>query len=368
MNTVYSPKKGQFAVVVEDITEKKRQENLIRYTQRHDSLTGIPNRLYYDEKLMEFDKEEHYPLTILMLDINGLKLINDSFGQEAGNKVIKQVADILYKEKRHNDFIARISGDEFVVLCPSSSYDKTWQFNQRLIEKVSHQRVNDIKYSIAIGFAIKERDDQEIYKLVSEAENAVHKNKIVYGQGTRSAAIDSIFSTLTNKYAYEKVHSQRVAKYSKRIGQHFKLREEELNELEVAARLHDIGKISISDDIIMKAGSLNAEEWEKIKNHTVIGYQILRAADKYSNIAEYAMSHHERIDGKGYPNGLKGDDIPLFAKIIAVADAYEAMTADRTYRNAMKQEEAIKELEKHSGTQFDESIVDVFVQKVLPNH
>lgn len=367
LNTaVYSPKKGQFAVVVEDITEKRKQEEVVKHALRHDSLTDIPNRLYYDEKLIELDCKENYPLAVIMMDINGLKLINDSFGQEAGNMVLKQFAAILRKEKQEEDFIARISGDEFVMLCPRTSYDDINQLNQRLIDKVSLQRVNNIEYSIAIGFAVKKTKHQETSKIVTEAENARHRNKIVYGQGTRSAAIDSVFSTLTNKYAYEKVHSQRVAKYSKLIGKHLSLRKDEIDELELAGRLHDIGKIAIHDDIIMKPGSLTSEEWRKIKDHTVIGYQILRAADKYSNLAEYAMSHHERIDGKGYPNGLKGDDIPLFARIISVADAYEAMTADRTYRKAIKKEEAIKELKKHSGTQFDAAIVDVFIHEILP--
>ena len=365
--SVYSPKKGQFAVVVEDITEKKQQENLIKYAQRHDSLTKIPNRLHFDEKLLELDSEINYPLAILMMDINGLKLINDSFGQEAGNEVLKQFAAILRDEQRQEDFIARISGDEFAMLCPGISYDDIIQLNQRLIHKVSLQRINDIEYSIAIGSAIKKTHDQDIFKILTDAENAIHKNKIVYGQGTRSAAIESIFSTLTNKYAYEKTHSQRVAKYSRLIGEHFKLREDELNELELAGRLHDIGKIAINDDIIMKPGKLTSEEWENIKNHTVIGYQILRAADKYSNLAEYAMSHHERIDGNGYPNGLKGNDIPLFARIISVADAYEAMTADRTYRKVLDIKEAIHELKTHAGTQFDATVVDVFIRKVLLN-
>ena len=177
--------------------------------------------------------------------------------------------------------------------------------------------------------------------------------------------IQSILNTLTEKYNEEKVHSDSVSKYCKAVGEDMQLRKDEITELELAGMVHDIGKISLPDAILKKPGKLTEKEWEIIRNHTVNGYQILRAADKYSNIAEFAMSHHERMDGKGYPNGLKGEEIPLFSRIISVADAYEAMTSDRPYRKAMKKQEAIEELKKHSGTQFDSGIVELFIDKVL---
>ncbi len=365
--SAYSPKEGFFATVIDDITERVQYEESLKYTLRHDSLTNLPNRIFYDERIIELDQKKNYPLAIVMMDINGLKLINDSLGQDVGNIVLKQFAEIILTQKQNDVFVARVSGDEFIMLCPNSSLDYLLQFKQRLLDIISKQRVENIEYSIAIGFAIKTNEKQKITDIMIEAENAMYKNKIVYGQSKRSTAIESVFAIFTNKYAYEKTHSERVARYSRAIGEKLGLRDDELTELELAGRLHDIGKIAIDDNILMKPGKLNNEEWEKIKQHTVIGYQILRAADKYSNLAEYAMSHHERMDGLGYPNGIDGKDIPLFSRIISVADAYEAMTSNRTYRVALNKEEAIKELVKHSNTQFDALIVDVFINKILPN-
>ncbi len=144
-----------------------------------------------------------------------------------------------------------------------------------------------------------------------------------------------------------------------------KLSKDMTEELKLAGLLHDIGKISVPDHVLSKPGKLDPKEWEQMKEHTIFGFNILRAADEYSNLALYALTHHEKYDGTGYPKGLAGEDIPLFSRIICVADAYEAMTADRPYRNALSEEVAISELKKYKGIQFDPKIVDVFITKVL---
>jgi len=151
------------------------------------------------------------------------------------------------------------------------------------------------------------------------------------------------------------------------MGEKLNLSDDEKLELEFAGRMHDIGKITIPDYILKKPGKLTEDEWEIMKAHTTNGYQILRSADKYSKLAEYALTHHERIDGKGYPQGLKGEEIPLFSRIIGICDAYEAMTADRPYRKALSKEFAINELKRCAGTQFDAKLVDVFINEVISN-
>jgi len=271
----------------------------------------------------------------------------------------------LSEIKRENDVIARIGGDEFAMICPNTTSEIMEMQKEKLKKLIASQRVEDIQYSLAIGYEIKSNIHQNIRDVLKEAENYMYKNKVFEGKSTKNDAILSILQTLTNKYNDEKIHSERVSQYCKKIGEALQLRPEEIRELEVAGMFHDIGKISIPDAILDKPGKLTTEEFEIMKTHTINGYQILRAADRFSNLAEYAMSHHERIDGKGYPNGIKGDEIPLFAKIIAVADSYEAMTSNRVYRKALSQEDAIKELINNKGTQFDAEIVDLFLKVVL---
>lgn len=162
-------------------------------------------------------------------------------------------------------------------------------------------------------------------------------------------------------------HSRRVSEMAVLLGKAFGLNALELKEIKVAGMLHDIGKVYIPDDIIRKSDQLTKENWDVIKTHTVLGYELLKTMNEFETVAKYARYHHERIDGLGYPDGLKGSEIPFGAKLIAVVDAYEAMTESRPYRQAFSKEMAIEELRKNSGTQFDEEIVDVFIEKIIKN-
>lgn len=363
--SAYCPQKGQFAVLISDITELKKQEEKILYIYRHDSITGLPNRKYLEEQLLAFDQENHLPVGIMMIDINGLKLINDSFGVHSGDQVLIQVSNLLQQTIEQSDFIARVGGDEFVVVCPKTSIEKMERLKEHLLEQVSKLKIEDIRYSLSVGYDLKITSNQSLKEVFMTAENDMYRIKVFQGQGVRSRAIMSIYSTLTNKYIDELVHSERVSEYCRLIGEQLNLGEEELKELTLAGKLHDIGKISIPDEVLKKPGKLSHEEWKIMKEHTVNGYQILRAADEFSELATYALTHHERIDGLGYPNGLKGDEIPLYSRIIHIADAYEAMTSNRPYRQAIKPQEAIRELLNHRGTQFDTAIVNLFIHKVL---
>ena len=353
---------------VMDVTERKTKEDEIRYVSNHDYLTKIPNRRYYQEQLTRYDQESYYPLSIVLMDLNGLKLINDAFGHSVGNEALKKIANALEKSKRKNDFVARIGGDEFAMICPNTDKQSIADIVHDLQEKISVISIENIKLSMAIGYYVKENKHKNIRTVLRLAEDNMYRNKVLSSHSLKNDAIASILQTLQAKFNEEKVHSERVSRFCKLIGEAMNLRKEEIKELEIAGLYHDIGKISIPDAILDKPGKLTAKEWETMKNHTINGYQILRAADRYSNLAEYAMSHHERIDGKGYPNGIKGEDIPLFSRIISVADAFEAMTSDRPYRKAIKKAEAIEELKAHAGTQFDEEIVDLFIHKVLTKH
>lgn len=350
-----------------DITEQKHNEEKVVYASNHDFLTGLPNKRYFNEKLKEFDKPENYPLLIAMVDIDGLKLINDTYGHLVGDETIKKVANLLREFYPEPAIISRDSGDEFLILLPKTTTEKYKQKRNSLFERISETKIKEIQLSLSFGSAIKTNQSIDITDVITEAENNMYSNKVLHSQSSRNQTINAIFNLLKEKYDEEKEHSDRVSHYCVLMGEKLNLTENEKLELEFAGRMHDIGKITIPDYILKKPGELTLEEWEIMKAHTTNGYQILRSADKYSKLAEYALTHHERIDGKGYPLGLKGDDIPLFSRIISICDAYEAMTSNRPYRKALGREFAINELKRCAGTQFDKKLVDVFINEVLVN-
>lgn len=351
------------SIRLEGLVAKRTKE--LNYLTNHDFLTDLSNRRYYYEQFKKLDQPAYYPIGIMMLDVNGLKIINDAFGHTVGDKALRMMGRILDDIFEGMDVVARIGGDEFAVLLPNSSLEKLEHYKETIKEAVKKHKINNIELSLAIGFELKNSTEEAIDDILKIAENHMYRHKTTEGSSVRNRAISAILKTLTDKYHIEREHAFRVSHLCKAIGQHLNLRDDELNELEQAGLLHDIGKISIPDVILNKPSKLTEEEFQIIKSHTEIGYQILKAADEYSGLAIHALHHHERWDGKGYPGGLKGKDIPLFSRIICIVDAYEAMTADRPYRKKMTKEYAISEIKRCSGTQFDPDLATKFIEKVL---
>jgi diguanylate cyclase (GGDEF)-like protein/PAS domain S-box-containing protein len=346
-----------------NITEKKKKELEIIHMNHHDYLTGLHNRRYFNEYLKLINHSKHHPIGLIMMDLNGLKLINDVFGHEKGDQLLKKISKTFLKVINHEN-IFRIGGDEFVVIIKQATKDLMESYVTSIKQQVDQISIEEVKISIGIGYAIKEHKTSNFNEIINQAESNMYLNKMIHGKNTKNKAIMSILKALTEKNHYEKEHSIGVAKYVKLIGKEMNFSKDQLRELEMAGLLHDIGKISISDQILLKKEPLTEQEFEMIKAHTEFGYQILRIADEYSNFAEYALSHHEKYDGSGYPSKLKGEEIPLFSRIISVADAYEAMTSSRPFRESFTKAYAKSELIKCSGTQFDPKIVKCFL-KVL---
>ena len=362
----YSPKQNQVAVLFEDITQRKQMDEKILFASKHDYLTNLPNRRYFDEKIKELDQPQNYPLIISMMDIDGLKLINDTLGHFVGDQAIIAVAKQLQVTFGEHAFVARTGGDEFMIVCANTLISEFKQKRNEMIETMSKIKIQGVDISLSFGIAVKSESTELIQDIIIKSENDMYANKVLHGQSARNQIIVTLFDALKNKYEEEKIHSSRVSQYCSLMGECLGLSEGEKLELELAGRMHDIGKISIPDTILRKPGKLNDEEWNIMRNHTTNGYQILRSADQYSRLAEYSLTHHERMDGKGYPQGLKGEEIPLFSRIIAICDAYEAMTSDRQYRKAMTSQEAVKEIIRCAGTQFDEKLVKIFIEDVIP--
>jgi len=305
-------------------------------------------------------------LGIMMFDVNGLKIINDAYGHDIGDRALKTVAAVLYQTFGTKDVVARIGGDEFAVLLPNTTLETMQGYKDALKVDIPKKPIMNVILSFATGYEMMTDSDKTLDGMLKMAENHMYRHKLSEGVSVRNRAIQAILNTLTEKYEPERIHSECVSVYCRQIGEVLQFRPDDLKELTMAGMFHDIGKISIPDAILEKPGKLTAAEYEAIKTHTEIGYQILRAADQYSDLAIHALCHHERWDGKGYPQGLKGTDIPLYSRIIGVADAFEAMTANRPYKKIMTIENAKAELIKCSGSQFDPDIVKVFIEQVLP--
>ncbi|MBN2300300.1 MAG: PocR ligand-binding domain-containing protein [Acholeplasmataceae bacterium] len=358
------PNSNLLISTVMDVTDRKQKEIDIIYTSNHDYLTGLPNRRYFEEKLFQFDKKEYYPLVVAMIDLDGLKLINDAYGHDIGDDALNKIGITLSNHLRENDFAARIGGDEFVVLCPNTPQKEFETIINSISNESTSLRFNGFNISLSIGYDIKVKESTSIQNILKNAEDNMYANKILHGQSARNETIMTLFETLKEKYDEEKLHSNRVSAYCRMMGESLGLSNDQIKELEFAGLMHDIGKITIPDRILDKPGKLTEEEWVIMKTHTINGYHILRSADKYSQLAEYALTHHERWDGKGYPNGLKEEEIPLFSRVISICDAYEAMTADRPYREALGFEFAVAELNRCAGSQFDGNLVKVFVKSI----
>ncbi|NLV22484.1 MAG: diguanylate cyclase [Syntrophomonadaceae bacterium] len=348
-----------------DISNRKLIENKILYLNYHDFLTGLYNRRFYEDEKLRLDNEENLPLSVIIGDINGLKLINDSLGHEVGDMLIKETARILSECCRKGDILARTGGDEFTILMPRTSHEEAMTIYMIIQQAfIDEAMINENNYmNISLGYNTKERMSESLNQVIKLAEDNMYKHKLLEHKSSHSAIIATMKSTMFNISHETEAHADRLAEMARKIGAKMGLSRTEMDELELLATLHDIGKLGIDRSILNKAEPLNEAEWNEMKKHTEIGYRIAMSTQELAPIAEYILCHHEHWDGMGYPHGRKGEEIPLLSRILAVIDAYDAMTEDRVYRNALSREAALEEIRKNAGTQFDPRIVEIFLSE-----
>jgi len=347
--------------VAHDTTDRKQVEDRIRYISFHDSLTRLFNRTFLEEEMKRLNTERQLPISIIMADLNGLKLVNDTYGHCMGDEMLRCSANILRKSCRKEDIIARWGGDEFIILLPQTTKREAEVICKRINDQCRHAYVSDVPISIALGVATKNNAEKNLVDILKEAENNMYKQKLTESRSIRSGVLNALLKTLAAKSYETEEHARRMLFVSQKIGEKIGLSDYDLNRLSLLVNLHDIGKINISEEILTKRGSLTTEEWEIIKKHPEIGFRITRATEEFAHIAEDILAHHERWDGSGYPRGLKREDIPLLARIVAIADAYEVMSNGRPYKLPLSKEEIITEYKSCSGTHFDPELVDVFL-------
>ncbi len=361
--TMHTTEEGSIEVIglARDITHRKKIEAELSYLSFHDQLTGLYNRAYYETEKTRLDVERNLPLSLILCDVNGLKITNDAFGHQAGDELLVAFGKLLKNTLRSDDIIARTGGDEFVVLLPKTDADQVKMLVQRLRDAMETHKPVRFKLSAAVGCATKSDPSMPITEVYKSAEDHMYTQKVADRQDFNSNLLHLMLSSLFEKHTNEKDHSEAVRRLSKMIGDVMGLEDQALEELEQAALLHDIGKIGLDEQVVKDPFKLTPAEFEQFKRHPEIGYQVLRSAYEYSHIADIVLSHHESVNGTGFPKGLKGEEIPLASRIIHVANDYHVLIQAQQHSTA----EAVTILRERKGTDLDPAIVDCFIEQVL---
>jgi PAS domain S-box/diguanylate cyclase (GGDEF) domain len=348
--------------ITRDITEKKEAEEKIKYLSFHDLLTGLYNRAYFEEELNRLNTERQLPLTIVMGDVNGLKLMNDAYGHSKGDMLLKEIANILKDSFRKEDITSRWGGDEFISILPKTSAEDAKYIVKRTRELCKERSTTEAPLSISFGISTKKSSAEDINDILKIAEERMYKNKISESRSVHESLVESLKENLKKGDYQNETHIKKMEDYALLIGKNLKLSSVKLEELSLLLNLHDIGKLALVDEIMKKKGRLTKEEWKIMKELPAVGYRIAESSPKLKPIAESILSHHEWYNGQGYPRGIKGDEIPILSRISFLVNSYEAMTRDRPYRKMMTKREAIEEIKKCCGTQFDPKVANVFLE------
>lgn len=348
-----------------DISERKKADELLKFYSIRDQLTGLYNRNYYEETLRRLRDEPCISVGIVICDLDGLKIINDTMGHHQGDELLRSTSRVLKDAFPSDSVIARIGGDEFaIVLSPCSR--QVVEQGCAAVEKAAalSNEISDVQMSLSIGFAIGNTDVDDIQNIFKQADDNMYRNKLIHKKNSNDALVQNLKSALGDRDFITSGHADRMQKMVENIARRLGMSERSIEDLSLLAQFHDIGKIGISDALLFKSEPLSDEEKLIMQKHCEIGHRISQSASVLAEIGDLILKHHEWWNGEGYPFGLQGEEIPLECRILAVADAFDAMTSDRPYRKAMTVDAAIGELKKCSGSQFDPDIVDYFVNYI----
>lgn len=350
-------------MILTDITDRIKAEKQIRFLSYHDKLTGLYNRAYVETVLPDLENQESLPLSIIMADMNGLKLVNDVFGHQQGDLLLIALGQVLKKSCRQTDIIARWGGDEFLILLPRTGKNDCLKICER-IRKACVEIVDyAIPLSAAIGMETKEDGVVQFAELFSLAENRMYNDKLKRSNEVRKAIITTMEEMLHNRCLDSDGHSKRIEQLAVNFLRFLGYEKDstEINQLRQLVRLHDIGKIAIPKEILDKPEPLTPSEWDIIKSHSDIGYRMAQYIDERA-VADIILAVHERWDGAGYPLGIEGKRIPFLARVFALIDAYDGLTDSCPNKSALDEQTALQAIEAGSGLQFDPLLVKRFIE------
>jgi diguanylate cyclase (GGDEF)-like protein/PAS domain S-box-containing protein len=346
---------------IRDITHRKKMEEQLKFLGLHDQLTGLYNRAYFEQEMLRLEGGRCRKAGIIVCDVDGLKIINDTLGHDAGDALLTAAAAAIRESFRQNDMVARIGGDEFAVLLSDTHRHDVEKYCSRIRDAIARHNTSrpGLPLSISIGFAVTE-SITSMTSLFKEADNNMYKDKLHHGNSARG----TIIRTLVEAHKDTLKHAELLWDFAADLARAAGLPEQSIPDVMLLAQLHDIGNVGIADSILLKTGPLTPEETRNMKRHCEIGHRIALSAPELIPIADWILKHHEWWNGQGYPSGLKETEIPLQCRILAIVDAHFAMTSKKPYRRRMSQGEALAEIKRCSGTQFDPELVEVFIQLV----
>jgi diguanylate cyclase (GGDEF)-like protein/putative nucleotidyltransferase with HDIG domain len=358
---------------------------------RTDPLTGLPNRVAFHEILeseLERAQPDGRPVSVVVLDLDRFKRVNERLGLAAGDRALRGVSSLLDESARRIDFVARSGGEEFAIVLPETTQHQAFLFAEEMLDKLREtSAAPGMKLRASAGVAVFPDHGSELATLTAAADRALHAAKalgrdraVIYSpevtnvlgavSGRRNvetqahlATVLSLAEALDQRDSGTAKHSQTVGHLCELMARELGFDDDRVERLRLAGILHDIGKIGVPDSILCKPGPLTSEEMDQMRRHPELGARMLSSSE-LDDVREWILAHHERPDGSGYPKGLTADEISIEASILAVGDAYEAMTSDRVYRPALGAELAEQELLQNSGTQFSPKVVEAFLRAV----
>jgi len=349
-------------VHITEVTEKKAYEEKLRYMSFHDSLTGLYNRMYFEEELKRLNTQRNLPLSVITGDVNSLKIVNDTFGHRSGDILLVEISKVLKRCCRSGDIIARWGGDEFSILLPCTGGKAAEAIADRISRACGDIKDFEFPISISMGVAAKAENDVDINRVLMDAEDSMYRRKLLERKSIVNSVIASLTRALWEKSDETERHSQRLQAISQDIGLKMGLSQSERDKLTLLSLLHDIGKLTVPREILLKKEKLSQDDWKEIKKHPETGHNICGSSPLLAHISEEVLCHHEWFDGTGYPRGIKGDDIPLLARVLHVVDAYDVMINGRHYKKPLRRQAAFEEIERFSGIQFDPDISSIFLE------